>query len=475
MAITPLPPAPLPTDSTAQFNTKAFEWVASLEDFVTETNATAVQTTASKESAALSATASANSATASANSASASATSANASATSAETAAAATNAVLWVSGTTYAIGFLVYSPIDKRAYRRLTAGAGTTDPSADATNWSQLTRVVEQSDIGTAPNEIPLNQYLGDLAYQDAENIAGDVGVGGDLTLNSGTANGVTYLNGSKVLTSGSGLAYNSDGILFVNSSLVASSTTLGLQLRFNGTVAGISASQSGLANYPIHLGGDGFTSGLYIDASSNVGVGTTSPATFAPFAVRKSLAIGGVSTSASFSDAVYSTFDIRHTTGVVNLNAQAASLSFDAGGTERARIDSAGHLIVPEGITLGTTAGTYNAANTLDDYEEGTWTPAQGSGLTVVGAFTSSGKYTRTGRVVVASGIVSGETSVAITAGNELCTGFPFSLTIGSHGIATNQYATDGAFLFMGGASVFSATTIAATGNIQFTLTYTI
>ena len=274
MAITPLPPAPESTDSTAQFNSKAFAWVASLEDFVTETNATAVTVNAyattattqagiattqsgiattqagisatqagisttkaaeslasannaatsasnalASEQAALasevaadnsadsatasassastsassattsasaastsesnasgyavqasnSATASANSATASANSASASATSADASATSAETAAAATNAVLWVSGTTYAIGFLVYSPLDKRAYRRLTAGAGTTDPSLDATNWSQLTRVVEQSDIGTAPNEIPLNQYLGSLAYQSSE------------------------------------------------------------------------------------------------------------------------------------------------------------------------------------------------------------------------------------------------------------------------------------------------------------------
>ena len=165
MAITPLPPAPQPTDSTAQFNTKAFEWVASLEDFVTETNATAVQVNALEESTELSATASANSATASANSASASAISANASATSAETAAAATNAVRWVSGTTYAIGFLVYSPLDNRAYRRLTAGAGTTDPSLDATNWVQLTRVVEQSDIGTNPNEVPLNQFLGAMAY----------------------------------------------------------------------------------------------------------------------------------------------------------------------------------------------------------------------------------------------------------------------------------------------------------------------
>jgi hypothetical protein len=42
---------------------------------------------------------------------------------------------------------------------------------------------VVQTDIGTAPNEIPLNQYLGNLAYQDAANIAGPVGVGGALTV----------------------------------------------------------------------------------------------------------------------------------------------------------------------------------------------------------------------------------------------------------------------------------------------------
>jgi hypothetical protein len=41
MAITPLPPAPLPTDTQADFNTKAFDLVASLSTFVTETNALA--------------------------------------------------------------------------------------------------------------------------------------------------------------------------------------------------------------------------------------------------------------------------------------------------------------------------------------------------------------------------------------------------------------------------------------------------
>jgi len=28
-----------------------------------------------------------------------------------------------------------------------------------------------QTDIGTAPNEIPLNQYLGELAYMNAESL----------------------------------------------------------------------------------------------------------------------------------------------------------------------------------------------------------------------------------------------------------------------------------------------------------------
>lgn len=42
MAITPLPPAPLPSDTPSEFNEKAFDLVAALEDFVTETNATAV-------------------------------------------------------------------------------------------------------------------------------------------------------------------------------------------------------------------------------------------------------------------------------------------------------------------------------------------------------------------------------------------------------------------------------------------------
>lgn len=41
----------------------------------------------------------------------------------------------WVSGAQYAIGTVVLSTVDFCYYVRKVAGAGTTDPSSDTTNW----------------------------------------------------------------------------------------------------------------------------------------------------------------------------------------------------------------------------------------------------------------------------------------------------------------------------------------------------
>jgi hypothetical protein len=49
----------------------------------------------------------------------------------------------------------------------------------------QYYNLVSQGDIGTAPNEIPLNQYLGSLAYEDTETPALNVGTG--ITTGTGT------------------------------------------------------------------------------------------------------------------------------------------------------------------------------------------------------------------------------------------------------------------------------------------------
>jgi hypothetical protein len=50
----------------------------------------------------------------------------------------AAQAQIWVSGTTYTQNNYRTSPINALPYRRLTNGAGTTDPSLDTTNWKAV-------------------------------------------------------------------------------------------------------------------------------------------------------------------------------------------------------------------------------------------------------------------------------------------------------------------------------------------------
>lgn len=128
MPITALPPAPQPTDDTATFNAKAFALLAALATLVAEANT--VESAVDADAAAAS---SANSNAQSAKTAAEVAR--DAAAASASAAAASAGAALWVSGTTYALGAVVWSPANGLIYRRKVAGAGATDPSADATNW----------------------------------------------------------------------------------------------------------------------------------------------------------------------------------------------------------------------------------------------------------------------------------------------------------------------------------------------------
>lgn len=42
----------------------------------------------------------------------------------------------WVSGRTYGLDAIVWSPACGLTYRRIVAGVGTTDPCSDNTNWT---------------------------------------------------------------------------------------------------------------------------------------------------------------------------------------------------------------------------------------------------------------------------------------------------------------------------------------------------
>jgi hypothetical protein len=146
----------------------------------------------------------------------------------------------------------------------------------------------------------------------------------------------------------------------------------------------------------------------MRIDASGNVGIGVT-PLSYAKLHISSAGTTSFYADGTKTSDGDIFDFVVRNgTDSVTSIKTirtgadDAAALAFATqatGGslTERMRIDSSGHAIIPAGVTLGTAVGTYNAANTLDDYEEGTF-----SGT--VDGTTYSGEYTKVGNLVTIS-----------------------------------------------------------------------
>ena len=181
----------------------------------------------------------------------------------------------------------------------------------------------------------------------------------------------------------------------------------------------------------------------------------------------------------------------------VINANGDSAGMTFGTtavGGTTpttNMTLDNAGGLKLIKtigvgnatpaasgsGITFPATQSGSSDANTLDDYEEGTWTPAQGSGITLVGTFSSSGKYTKIGNMVFLQGLVAGTTSVALANAGVIATGMPFTTTstvVGLGGM-TNAGGTISGTTHCGpNTTQFSGTpAITATGTIYFSMTY--
>ena len=127
----------------------------------------------------------------------------------------AMGAPAWVSGTTYAVGAAVWSPSNYGIYRRITAGAGTTDPSIDPTNWAGLgsiyfptanivtgTSVTASTsmhyiltNVAATTVTLPPSPVLGDLVY---------VTVANDLTTN------VIARNGKLIMSTADDVTLNS-------------------------------------------------------------------------------------------------------------------------------------------------------------------------------------------------------------------------------------------------------------------------
>jgi hypothetical protein len=112
-----------------------------------------------------------------------------------------------------------------------------------------------------------------------------------------------------------------------------------------------------------------------------------------------------------------------------------------------------------------------------LNDYEEGDWTPTQGAGLTVIGTYSATGKYTKIGRQVTIIGEIVGSTSVAVSSGGVLCAGLPYTTIPGSPSVfagGLTNTSVDATSLVVGsGTTLYASTAVAATTRLYFSATY--
>jgi hypothetical protein len=214
---------------------------------------------------------------------------------------------------------------------------------------------------------------------------------------------------------------------------------------------------------------------------TGNVGVGTTTPASFGKFAIRGAVTLATWGdTSGHFSDAATGSLYITHSSNKVSLKSDsdielfcnnADAIIFSTNATERLRIPSDA-----AGITFPATQVASSNANTLDDYEEGTWTAtdASGAGLTLT---TTTQRYTKVGRLVTLQ--IEDLTFPSNANGNSVAIGgLPFSAGTGAGSGGITSYSGSAVqFVILGGASelrlynvpsAFSRTTNANMSGLQ-------
>jgi hypothetical protein len=171
---------------------------------------------------------------------------------------------------------------------------------------------------------------------------------------------------------------------------------------------------------------------------------------------------------------------------GDTNANLIVADAGVDKVGIGTNTFNTNGGVLqVSNGISFPATQSACADVNTLDDYEEGTWTPSLGGNTTYNG---QTGTYTKVGRMVVARGNVNvatiGTGSTRIISGLPFTTATIFGVQVGYWGAAANSFVFIGGFsnssttvdLYAATAAAVSLTTPAVFGNgtnVHFTITY--
>ena len=248
-----------------------------------------------------------------------------------------------------------------------------------------------------------------------AASIAGTLAVSSNATL---TSNGISLRLGSATMNAGANL--------LIAGASSYKNWSIGVQQNVAGCLEFTPTATNGATTL-------GTTPAMVILDNGNVGIGTGAPASLlhiSQAAANTTLRIGN---NSAYDQFIYFNGGNDWALGMdySNSNAFVLSNASGVGTNDRLIVTTAGVIEIPQGqIQFPATQVASANANTLDDYEEGTWTMGVSFGGASVGVTyaANTGTYTKIGRQVTVNGFLA-LTSKGSSSGNAFITGLPFTI----------------------------------------------
>jgi len=385
------------------------------------------------------------------------------------------------------------------SYYALTLGGGGGSGTVTSVSWTG--GIVSIATATTTP-AFTIAGTSGGIVYFDSATTWASSGVltnnalikgGGAGGAPSSVTTGTGVLTALGVNTGSAGAFVVNGGDLGTPSAGVVTNLTGTASININGTV-GATTANTGTFSSTVHKGATSGT--VTIAAPAVAGTQSYTLPTAVPAANGYALTAttGGVmSWSAITASAGGSTTQVQYN----NSGALGGISGFTTDGTRVTAsttigVGAATPSTSGSGITYPATQSNSSDPNTLDDYEEGTWTPVLADSATNQATMTvQQGFYTKVGNIVYVWCQVAYSGKGSMVAGNSyLITGLPFASKANSgsyyyNGVVQGDVttsnvisATDGGtsqfrFFASNGFSAQTVSSLAASGRIQVAQTY--